>query len=161
VWEAANMAAANADMNTILAKLEHMREHTRLYFMLDTLEFVARSGRVGPLERLIGNLLDIKPVLTIHDGTVETHSQQRTRARALAALRDTALAECLRHSRLRIGIMHAACEQDARELADDLKRVLHPEVLLIGALSAGIGASAGPGALGVCWYLPAGEEAPQ
>jgi fatty acid kinase fatty acid binding subunit len=160
VWEAAHLAAAHAEMNDILARLEHMREHTKLFFTLDTLEFVARSGRVGPLERVIGNLLNIKPVLTIQDGMIELHSQQRTRAKALASLRDLALGECLGQPHLRMGVMHAACEGDARELADDLKRVLHPEVMLVSPLSAGVGANAGPGALGVCWYSPDAEKRP-
>ncbi len=154
VWEAARLADSGAAMDDIITRLVEMRDAMKFYFALDTLEFVARSGRVGPVERLVSGLLDIKPVLTLREGMVEPFGQQRSRAKALESLRDMVLKEGMGRSGLRIGVMHAACEADARDIAGDVERLLKPEVMLVSPLSPGIGATTGPGALGVCWYAP-------
>jgi fatty acid-binding protein DegV len=54
--------------------------------------------------------------------------------------------------------MHANCAQDAQAMVDELNFMLRPEVMMISELGAGMGALTGPGALGVGWYVPSGEE---
>jgi DegV family protein with EDD domain len=157
VWEAAAMAADGASAQAILQRLGTMRDNVPLFFTLDTLNFVARSGRVGPIERLVGNLLDVKPVLTLREGRVELYAQHRSRSRALDALRDMAIEAGRGRPHVRLAVMHADCEADARKLADEVNFVLQADVLLVSALGAGIGAAAGPGALGICWYVPPAE----
>lgn len=154
VWEAAKLARDGMLIDDIIDRLSSMRDRTRLYFTLNTLEFVKRSGRVGRVEQMVGDLLEIKPILTLHDGSVETFAQYHTRTKALEALRDMVIKDCLGHHAAKIGVMHAACETEAQDIADDLQRVLHPEIVLVSSLGAGVGASAGPGALGVSWYYP-------
>lgn len=55
--------------------------------------------------------------------------------------------------------MHAQCEDEARGLADEIEAALTPETMIVTELGAGVGAVAGPGALGVCWYAPKSEGA--
>ena len=154
VYEAARMARDGADMDAIMRRLEDMRSRMRLYLTVDTLEYLSRGGRVGRAARVMGGLLNVKPILTIRGGMVQSHSQQRSRARAIAALRDLALEGCAGADDLRLGIMHAVCEADARRLADELQGKLQPETLLIAEIGAAVGVHTGPGALGVCWYAP-------
>src|SRR5574341_1522709 len=85
VWEAARMAAGGAALSDILMRLFSVREGISVYFILDTLEFLARSGRMGRVAWMVGNLLDIKPVLTLRNGMVEPVDQPRSRAKAVAA----------------------------------------------------------------------------
>lgn len=154
VWEAARMARDNAPVADILARLRDMRDKVELYLVVDTLTYLAKGGRVGPAARLAGGLLDVKPILTIKDGQVQSYTQYRTRARALAELEQIALAKCSGKSGLRMGVMHAVCEADARQLADSLQRRLSPEALAITEIGPAVGSHTGPGAIGIVWYAP-------
>lgn len=159
VWEAARMARAGSPVNEILARLDDMRRRVSLFVAVDTLEYLARGGRVGPMARLVGGLLDVKPVLTVQDGVVKASGQHRTRAHALDHLRALTMQECRGVRDLRIGVMHAVCEADARRLADEFQQELSPESLVITEIGAAVGSHTGPGALGVCWWYP--EQAKQ
>jgi DegV family protein with EDD domain len=152
VRQAAALAKSGASLEQIIQKLTDMRSRTRLYFMVDTLEYLARGGRIGRAARFLGTILDTKPILTIKDGTLEPYERQRTRVHAVRALRETVIKEARGKPGLQLGVMHAACEEDARVLADDLRRELSPEVLVVGQIGPSIGTHTGPGALGVSWY---------
>jgi DegV family protein with EDD domain len=154
VWEAAVMASNGATLQDILRRLSAMRSDVRRFFTLDTIDYLARSGRVGQFERLLGTLLDVKPVLTLADGRLQPYSQHRTRVRALEALRDMVVEAGQGKPRFRVGVVHANCPDDAKRLADELDFVLKPETMFVGMVSVGVGAVSGPGGLGVCWYAP-------
>ena len=83
---AAEAAAAGASMSEILAILEEKRAKTRIYAVLDTLEFLRRSGRVNWAQFGFGTLLRIKPVLEVHEGDVFQNERVRTFKRALHRL---------------------------------------------------------------------------
>lgn len=154
VLEAARMAVAGTSVDEIVQRLQFIRGKMQLFFTLDTLDYVARSGRVGPVARLVGNLFEIKPILTIRNGVVEPYSQQRTRMRAIESLVEMVTTGAGPGSGARVGVMHAACEEDARSLSEQIRAAISPDILIVSPLGAGVGAVAGPGALGVCWYVP-------
>jgi len=159
VLEAAQLAERGTPVEGILARLTYMRPHVMQLFTLDTLDFLALSGRVGQVGRLIGNLLDVKPVLALVDGRIEPHSQYRSRARVLEALRDTVIEAGQGRGRIRMGVVHADCLADAERLAGELDFVLKPELLFVSEVSIGVGAVSGPGGLGVAWYIEPAEDA--
>ncbi len=154
VWEAARMARDGAPIDAILARMAHMRDNLNVYFIVDTLEYLAKGGRIGRASHLMGTLLDIKPILMLCDGVVESHSKARTRKRALAQMHDMAVAGAA-HSqpgqRLYMGVAHAVCEDEARAFADGLQSTLHPDLFLFSELGPSIGVHAGPGTLAVSW----------
>jgi len=152
VWEAARLARAGKTVDEIIQRLTYLRDRTRLYVAVDTLEYLSKGGRVGPAARFVGGLLDVKPILTLKDGLVQPHSQHRTRSRALSELKQLVVAECKGAKGLRMGVMHAMCPDDARQLADELRRELQPEELALAEIGPAVGLNTGPGALGVTWF---------
>jgi DegV family protein with EDD domain len=152
VWEAARMAASGASVDQIIRRLATLRDHTKLYIVVDTLEYLSRGGRVGPAARLVGGLLSVKPVLTLKDGLVQGHSQHRTRIKALDELKKLVLKEAKGVEGLRMGVIHAVCTDEAKQLAEDIRNALHPEALAIAEIGPAVGVHAGPGALGVTWF---------
>ena len=86
VLMADDMAKAGKSADEIVMKLTDLIPCGRLYFVVDTLEYLARGGRIGGAKKLLAELLEIKPILQVKDGQVEPFEQQRTKKRALARL---------------------------------------------------------------------------
>jgi DegV family protein with EDD domain len=155
VNEAARMASEGKSLADIIARLEAMRDTTQLYWTMDTLEYLAKSGRIGRGARFLGTMLNMKPILTLKNGAVEAYERQRSRQRALASVRDLVSKSVKGKSDIYIGVFHAACEDDAKKLADELRAELNPKLLLVGDLGPSVGVYGGPGTLGVAWSTPA------
>ncbi len=151
VWEAACMAQDGAGIDDILACLGHMRDNMQVFFVVDTLEYLAKGGRIGRAAHLLGSLLDIRPILTLVNGVVESHSKARTRHRSLALMRDMVIEGAGQKPGLRLGVAHGMCEDEARPFADELCSILHPERLLFSEIGPSIGVHTGPRVLAVCW----------
>ena len=113
-----------------------------------------QGGRIGRAARMMGTLLDMKPILTLEKGALEAYARQRTHERAVETMRNLALEAGRDQRSLQIGVMHSLREDEARQMADELRSELQPEVLLIGEIGPAIGSHVGPGVLGVCWYAP-------
>ena len=130
----------------------YQREH-KLLFTVNTLEYLAKGGRIGRAAALAGNLLNVKPILTIRDGEVIPLKRVRGNAKAFAEFRE--LFESTTHdsSNLKIGIAHAAAPErmDAiRGLVEDVRP--HAEIEIATTLGAVVGTHAGPGTIGFFWY---------
>ena len=147
VLAASTTAAEGAGAGEILARLDPIREAMRVYFMVGTLEYLRRGGRIGRANALVGSVLQVKPVLTIADGQVAPLERVRTEERAL-----TRVIELARQGdgRLCALVGHAAAEDSARRLAEALDPVA--ETLIVAPLGPVVGAHAGPGTVGVGRY---------
>ncbi len=154
VREAAQMVQSGRNEFEILERIGKMRDTMHIYFTTNTLKYLAEGGRIGRAARLMGTLLDQKPILNINKGAVESHSRATSREGAIAALRDLALTHGRGRQNLQVGVMHAVCEADARYLAEQLRATLSPDVILLSEIGPAIGVHTGPGALGVCWCTP-------
>jgi DegV family protein with EDD domain len=112
------------------------------------------GGRIGHATHLLGSMLDLKPVLALVQGEVESVNRFRTRRRALAALAEMVKEQIAGKAGVQLAIIHALCESDAHALADDLCAAVTPDEFLFGEVGPAVGTHAGPGTLGVCWYAP-------
>jgi DegV family protein with EDD domain len=85
---AAQMAQVGAPVEAIEAAVGDVISHTRLFFLVDTLEYLQRGGRIGRAQRMLGTLLDAKPILTIQEGEVAPVETVRPRQRAFGRLEE-------------------------------------------------------------------------
>jgi DegV family protein with EDD domain len=83
VLAADRLAKRGASADQVEALVHQMMPRARLYFLVDTLEFLRRGGRIGGAAALVGSVLQIKPILTFADGKVEPFEKERTKKRAL------------------------------------------------------------------------------
>jgi DegV family protein with EDD domain len=149
---AAQWARQGADAETILARVRDLMARQRIYFVVDTLEYLHKGGRIGGAKALLGGLLRIKPILTLRDGRVEPFEQQRTAQRALARLRELVLEECPPGTEGYPCVMHADAEEKARSLATDLAAKLGLAEVPIYQLPPAVVAHAGPGVLATSYF---------
>jgi DegV family protein with EDD domain len=124
-----------------------------LLFTVDTLDYLVRGGRVGKAAGLAGQLLNVKPILTIRDGEVEPLKRVRGRAKALAEL-DRLFAEGTDDSpALHVGVAHADTPAEAADLAARIRRARpSASVDFDAVLGPVIGTHGGPGTLGLFWF---------
>lgn len=153
VVEAATMIKAGKSLEEVIARLEVMREGMKLYWTMETLDYLAKGGRIGKAARLMGGLLNIKPILRIHKGAVDPFSRERSRQKALAAIREMVLTECKGKQGVHLAVMHAVEHQQAQQLADELKAAISPDSQIIAELTPAIGVYSGPGMIGLGWCV--------
>ncbi|HUY64829.1 MAG TPA: DegV family protein [Acidimicrobiales bacterium] len=149
VLTATDMAAEGASLENIDTEVRRRRDRSRVYGVVDSLDFLKRGGRIGGAAHLMGSLLSIKPVIEIRNGVVEVESKQRTRARSLQYLASKAL-EAGPIDRIAV----------ANGVAPDIDEVLsalagvHPaHELVVSDLGPVVGAHGGPGTIGLCFQL--------
>ena len=133
--------------------VERYRHEHRLLFTLDTLEYLARGGRIGRAAAFAGSLLAVKPILSIRDGEVVPLKRVRGTQKALEELRTELEAESRDESSLRVGVAHAAAPERLKAL-ESIVRTARPRARLEVATSLGavVGTHAGPGTVGLFWF---------
>ncbi len=148
-----DMAKAGCSADEIVAKLNSMIPCGRLYFVVDTLEYLAKGGRIGGAKKLLADLLEIKPILQVKDGQVEPFEQQRTKKRALARLVDVAAESCQKGDESHLGVLQVAAEKEAEALVEQLKSRIPVSNIPIYQLPPAIVVHAGPKAMGLGFFI--------
>ncbi len=151
--EAARAAAAGKGVDAVIAAAQNVLDKARLYFVVDTLEYLHRGGRIGGAQKLLGSALNLKPILELRDGTVQPVTKVRTRRKALATLLSFLDEQIAQGDRVHMSVIHMAAVEEARALRDDLASRYHPVEITINDVSPAIGAHAGPGTVGVAFYV--------
>lgn len=153
VLVADDMAKAGASADEIVAKLNDMIPRGRIYFLVDTLEYLAKGGRIGGAKRLLAELLEIKPILQVKDGQVEPFEQQRTKKRALARLVEVTAEQCKGGDEAHLCVLQVEAEKEAQALVEELKSKVFVSDIPIYELPPAIVVHAGPKAMGVGFFL--------
>ncbi|MFZ5877760.1 MAG: DegV family protein [Chloroflexota bacterium] len=148
-----DLARAGRPADEIVTRLHYMIPHGRLYFLVDTLEYLAKGGRIGGARKLLAELLEIKPILQIRNGQVESFEQQRTRKRALARLMDVAAEQCRGGDEAHLCVIQVAAEEEAKVLAAELQARIPVPDIPIYELPPAIVVHAGPKAMGLGFFV--------
>jgi DegV family protein with EDD domain len=124
-----------------------------LLFTVDTLEFLAKGGRIGRAAKMAGQLLNVKPILSIVDGEVVPLAKVRGNQKAMREFVDRFTGATENVPELRVGIAHADAPERAEQLVK-MVRDLRPraEIELVTTLGAVVGTHAGPGTVGFFWF---------
>jgi len=147
---AAEWAQEGMDADNIETRLRAMIPHWQVYFMVDTLEYLAKGGRIGGAAALLGSVLRIKPILTLRDGRVDQFEKERTHKRAVARLKSLVQNQ-ISASQGFLSVMHAGVPEQAKQLANDLAALLSLSNVPIYDIPPAVVVHAGPGLLGVAF----------
>jgi DegV family protein with EDD domain len=120
---------------------------------VDTLEYLAKGGRIGGAKKLLAELLEIKPILQVKDGQVEPFEQHRTKKRALARLVEVVTESCRNGDHAHLCVLQVAAEKEAESLVTELKSKIAVSQIPIHQLPPAIVVHAGPKAMGVGFFL--------
>ena len=123
-----------------------------IYAVADTLEYLKRSGRVSGAQALFGSMLKMKPILEVANGVVHPADRVRTRERAVQRMKELVEARVPEGARIHACTLHTNTPDRAREVADWVQERYHCVEHWIAEAGPVIGARAGPGVVGLCWY---------
>jgi DegV family protein with EDD domain len=153
VLEAHGMAQRGCTADEIVHRIDTLIPFGRLYFVVDTLEYLAKGGRIGGAKALLGGLIQIKPVLTIRNGEAQPYEQQRTRRRSLLRLEEIATQQCPRSADSHLAVIQVGAEDEARLLAEHLQASMGLRDVPIYELPPAIVVHGGPGTMGVGFFV--------
>ena len=144
---ASTAAAGGADADATVAQAEETRQALKMWFAIDTLEYLRRGGRIGGARAWIGSALKIKPILTLEE-EITPVERVRTRSRSLERLRDYA------RQRKESGaygwvVQHIQDQETADKLIEDCYEIFNCDPVFTSEIGAVLGAHVGPGLLGV------------
>jgi DegV family protein with EDD domain len=145
VIAAARMAKAGKSESEITDAVKKMVGNTKLLILFDTLEFLAKGGRIGKVKSLVGSILNVKPMVTVKDGELVPMGQVRSRSKGKEKLLD--LIEDIKDIE-DIAIIYSTTPDEANKMADDI--VGFPrEKIYVAQVGPVLAAHAGPGVLGI------------
>jgi DegV family protein with EDD domain len=147
---AANQGASLAECKKIA---EDAKDKCGVIFVLDTLEFLHRGGRIGAAKRFMGSLLNVKPVLAIEGGLIVPLDSVRTQKKALARIIEIVDEQTAGRKSIRLATLHANNHELAQEILEDASSKLNPIEKVFSELSPVIGTHAGPGAIGLAYLI--------
>jgi len=146
-------AKSGLGANAIVDHLNHWIPRGQIYFLVNTLEYLQKGGRIGGAKALVGELLQVKPILCLRDGQVEPFEQQRTKKRAVARLMEIVEDQCPRNIESHLCVMQADAPEEAGILATDLKSKMNLTSIPIYELPPAIVVHGGPGVLGIGFFV--------
>ncbi len=133
-------------------RLQAMALRCRIYFLVSTLDYLVKGGRIGGAQALMGSLLQIKPILTFKDGKVDQFEKARTMKNAVLRLRELVQEQIAPDGKGYLTVMHGGVPQQGKELADDLGSALGLAEVPIYDMPPAIVTHGGPGILGVGFF---------
>ncbi len=147
---AANQGASLAECKKIA---EDAMEKSGVIFVVDTLEFLHRGGRIGTAKRFMGSLLNVKPVLAIENGLIVPLDSVRTQKKALARIIEIIEERTAGHKPVRIATLHANNLDTAQRILEESSNRVNPVEQVLAEISPAIGTHTGPGAIGLAYLV--------
>jgi DegV family protein with EDD domain len=146
--------AAGATRQEVVERIEQIKQEMHLWFVVDTLEYLAKGGRIGNARAFMGTLLKVKPILSLQDGAIEPCEQVRSKRKAQARMIEIA-EECVGSNgpRAKLAVLNALVPEEAEALSRELVERLGCAPPLLGDLGPVIGTHTGPGVVGIALYV--------
>ncbi len=152
VLAAARVAATGGDLEAVAGAAQALLGKTHIYFVVDTLEYLHRGGRIGGAAKLLGSALNLKPILEIKDGSIVAVTKVRTRRKAIQKVYALLEEQLAARKLISMGVVNIAAEKEAAKLRDELVARFNPPEMYLADISPVIGAHTGPGTVGVVWH---------
>jgi DegV family protein with EDD domain len=147
VLTAARAAAEGKTTVEIVAAVEKMIPAMNVVFVVDTLEYLQKGGRIGGAAALVGTLLKVKPILCLKDGRIEPLDKVRSKRKALARLLEVVEERVGPGTPVRIAVLHAQVPDEAGELEQEVRARFNCTECYFSEIGPAVGTHIGPGAV--------------
>lgn len=149
VEECGKLIASGKSFEEIVDILPSIKQRVSVYYVVETLEYLKKGGRIGKVSATIGQLLNIKPIISVDDeGKYFTYAKVRGRKQSINKLIDIAK-ETLNTTKAKIFVLQGGALEEGRKLYDAFTGMLNLTSINFGDISPALGVHTGPGLLGV------------
>ncbi len=145
---AATVAKAGGDLPAVMEEVKQAIPNIHLLFLLDTLEYLLRGGRIGKAKALLGPILNVKPVLTLKEGEVVPAGQVRSRTKGIDRLFDFAKSASNIQD---LAVVYNTTPDEAQALRERMGTIFAKEQIKLSRVGPMLGVHTGPGALAVAF----------
>jgi DegV family protein with EDD domain len=152
VLEAAKIAKVGGPYDEILSTIDGLKNKMNELFVPSTLEYLKKGGRIGKAKGLIASLLEIKPILTLHDGEVSQFKTARRWNQAKTEIINSMETLISDPSKLIVSVGDSDTEEDGAEMYDRIKEKFNPKEIFRVNIGAVVGTHLGPGGIAISFY---------
>lgn len=152
VLAAARAAAAGKSVGEVVAAATEMSHKVYMLFVVDTLEYLFKGGRISGGKRLLGTALNIKPILHFDEGKIKPHSQARTKHKALAQMLEIVEERLGGKQMCEAAVMDVDAPDEGDVVAEMVRERFNPSVLHRSGVCPVVGTHVGPGTVGIAFY---------
>jgi DegV family protein with EDD domain len=143
----AEMIAKGKSYDEITKQLPAMREKISVFFVVDTLKYLIKGGRIGKVAGALGSIMDVKPIISIgKDGIYYTYEKIRGKKQVFKRMLSIAK-EKIEDGKAQVWVMHGNAAQEAKQLMEKLKTIPNISDLKLGSVGPVLGVHTGPGLL--------------
>jgi DegV family protein with EDD domain len=153
VLTAARAAESGENLVECQKLAQKARDQTGVMFVVETLEYLRRGGRIGGAQAMLGTILNVKPLLELQDGRIEAVEKIRTKRKALGRMLDLVEEKIAGRTPVRLATVHANAEAEALSLLETARMRFSPVESLHSPLSPVIGTHAGPGTVALAFMV--------
>jgi DegV family protein with EDD domain len=153
---AARAAAEGKGLAEVAAAARELVPRVNVLFVVETLEYLHRGGRIGGASRLLGSALRINPLRHLTEGRIDALERVRTKRKAVERILEV-MAERAGNAPVHAAVIHANAPEEAARLREQVRERFPYTELYLAELSPVIGTHVGPGTVGVAFYTGGGE----
>ena len=149
--QAARYIEQGLSFSTIQEKLQRDIKNVKIFFVVETLEYLQKGGRIGLVASLLGNALNLKPVISCNEeGVYYTVTKVRGRKQSISRTMELAKAYAQGHPRIHLAVCHGGAPELAAAVEATMKEALRGyEVFISSQISPALGVHTGPGLIGI------------
>lgn len=149
--EAARGTISGLAFDDVFASVKRMLPLPQMIQTADTLKYLYMGGRIGLAKRLMGTMLNIKPLIGMKDGVIVALGQARSRMQAYSAMADM-VSEAIGHGKAKVAYVHAGALGEVEKIKQLVENKVYVVESLFAELSPALAVHTGPGTAGLCYY---------
>ncbi len=150
VLEAARDIASGLSFQKIMDNLHQIQPRVKVYYVLETLEYLRRGGRIGAVAAMLGQFLHLKPIISVNqEGKYFTYAKARGRQKSIEKLAEI-VEKAVQRGPIKLAVMHGGAREEFQRLLEKLQHLPNIKELIASDISPALGVHTGPGLLGVC-----------
>lgn len=150
VLEAARDIASGLGWQKTLDNLHQLRSRVKVHYVLETLEYLRRGGRIGSVAAMLGQFLHLKPIISVdEEGKYYTYAKARGRSKSIEKLAEI-VEHAVQKGPIKLAVMHGGAREEFHRLLERLQHLPNIKELIASDISPALGVHTGPGLLGVC-----------
>lgn len=152
VLETARYVAEGHGFAEAVEFLQKLQPQVKLFYVLETLEYLRKGGRIGTVAAMLGEFLHFKPIISVNkEGQYYTYCKARGRSKSISKLMEI-IENSTKHHQVKLAIMYGGAKSEAEKMWLKLKELPNIKDIMIADISPVLGVHTGPGLLGICYY---------